>query len=182
MRRFFSGNIYSNCEILEYWNTQKSVWRISHNFSCLVDEGIPKIWKKLNFYGGFFRADYSRAKMCCQMGSIGCAILQVAQRAIVRIQFLSYVWNTLESLSAASFRVNKWIYHSINTTWSQILIIDQILKALDFLLKKSVLTIVVFYTQKKTQEGQAFIGSTNPFPWSHLQVDCYYSLPAIRII
>ena len=40
--------------------------------------------------------------------------------------------------------------------------------ALDFLLNKSVLTTVVFYTQKKTQEGQAFIGSTNRFPWSHL--------------
>ena len=30
--------------------------------------------------------------MCCQKGWIGCAILQVTQKAIVRIQFLSYFW------------------------------------------------------------------------------------------
>ena len=33
--------------------------------------------------------------MCCQMGWIGCAILQVAQKAIVIIQFLLYFWNPL---------------------------------------------------------------------------------------
>ena len=52
----------------------------------------------------------------------------------------------------------------VNTTGSQILIIAQTLKALDFLIKKSVLTTVVFYTHKKTLEGRAFIGSTNCFP------------------
>ena len=52
------------------------------------------------------------------------------------------------------------MFHNSNdTTWSQILIIAQTLKALDFLLKKSVLTTVVFYTHKKTQEGRVFIGS-----------------------
>ena len=34
-----------HCEFLEYWNTQKSVWRIWQRFSCLLDEGIPKIWR-----------------------------------------------------------------------------------------------------------------------------------------
>ena len=77
----------SHCEFLEYWNTQKSVWRIWKHFSCLLDEGIPKIWKKLNSHGGFLRADQDSAKMCCQMDWIGCAILQGAQKAIVRIQF-----------------------------------------------------------------------------------------------
>ena len=80
---------------LEHWNSQKSVCNIWQCFSCLLDEGIPKIWKKLNSLGGFLRADQGRAKMCCQMGWIGCAILQVAQKAIVRIQFLSYFWNPL---------------------------------------------------------------------------------------
>ena len=46
-----------HCEFLEYWNTQKSVWRIWQHFSCPLDEGIPKIWKKLNSHGGFLRAD-----------------------------------------------------------------------------------------------------------------------------
>ena len=45
---------------------------------------------KLNYDGGFLRADQGSAKMCCQMGWIGCAIFQVAQKAILRIQFLSY--------------------------------------------------------------------------------------------
>ena len=42
---------------LEHWNSQKSVSNIWQRFSCLLDEGIPKIWKKLNYHGGFLRAD-----------------------------------------------------------------------------------------------------------------------------
>ena len=42
-----------HCEFLEYWNTQKSVCRIWQHFSCLLDEGIAKILKKLNFHDGF---------------------------------------------------------------------------------------------------------------------------------
>ena len=42
-----------HCELLEYWNTQKSIWRIWQQFSCLLDKGIPKIWKKLNSHNGF---------------------------------------------------------------------------------------------------------------------------------
>ena len=33
---------------LEHWNSQKSVSNIWPHFLCLLDEGIPKIWKKLN--------------------------------------------------------------------------------------------------------------------------------------
>ena len=36
--------IIHHCEFLEYWNTQKSVWRIWQHFSCLLEEGIPKIF------------------------------------------------------------------------------------------------------------------------------------------
>ena len=42
---------------LEHWNSQKSASNIWQRFSYLLDEGIPKIWKKLNFHGGFLRAD-----------------------------------------------------------------------------------------------------------------------------
>ena len=45
--------VISHCEFLEYWNTEKSVWGIWQRFSCLLDEGIPKIWKKLNSHDGF---------------------------------------------------------------------------------------------------------------------------------
>ena len=48
---------HTQCEFLEYWNTQKSVWRIWQRFSFLLDEGIPKKWKKLNSHCGFLRAD-----------------------------------------------------------------------------------------------------------------------------
>ena len=46
-----------HCEFLEYWNTQKSVWRIWKHFSCVLDVGIPKIWKKLNSHDGFLRTN-----------------------------------------------------------------------------------------------------------------------------
>ena len=54
---FFIPPNTSHCEFLEYWNTQESVWKIWHHFSCLLEEGIPKIWKKLKSHGGFLRAD-----------------------------------------------------------------------------------------------------------------------------
>ena len=37
--------------------------------------------KKFNSHDGFLRADQGRAKNCCQIGWIGCPILQVAQKA-----------------------------------------------------------------------------------------------------
>ena len=43
--------------------------------------------------------------------------------------------------------INKYL------RYSQVLIIAQTLKALDFLLKQYFLDIAVFYTQKNTQEG-----------------------------
>ena len=42
-----------HCGFLEHWNSQKSVCNIWQHFSCLLDEGIPKICKKLNFHDGF---------------------------------------------------------------------------------------------------------------------------------
>ena len=40
---------------LEHWNSQKSVSNIWPRFSCLLDEEIPKLWKKLNSHDGFLR-------------------------------------------------------------------------------------------------------------------------------
>ena len=45
--------LYKHRGFLEHWNSQKSVCNIWQGFSCLLDEGIPKIWKKLNFHHGF---------------------------------------------------------------------------------------------------------------------------------
>ena len=46
--------------------------------------------QKKIYHDGFLRADRGRAKICCQMGQMGCAFWQVAQKAIVRIQFLAF--------------------------------------------------------------------------------------------
>ena len=42
--RGYVRKLAHHCEFLEYWNTQKSVWRIWQHFSHLLNEGIPKIW------------------------------------------------------------------------------------------------------------------------------------------
>ena len=76
-----------HCEFPEYWNTQKSVWRIWQHFSWLLDEGIHKIWKKLNSRDGFLRADYIRQVKNVLPDWIGCAILQVAQKATWEFNF-----------------------------------------------------------------------------------------------
>ena len=43
----------THCEFIDYWNTQK----VFRGFSWLLDEGDPKILKKMNSHGGFLRAD-----------------------------------------------------------------------------------------------------------------------------
>ena len=45
--------LYIHSGFLEHWNSQKSVCNIWQCFSCLLDEGIPKICNKLNSHDGF---------------------------------------------------------------------------------------------------------------------------------
>ena len=62
---------YAYCDLAHaYCDLAHAYCDLAHTYliSCLLDEGIPKIWKKLNSHGGFLRADQGRAKMCCQMG------------------------------------------------------------------------------------------------------------------
>ena len=40
----FFWSITVHCEFLEHWNSQKSLSSIWQHFSCLLDEGIAKIW------------------------------------------------------------------------------------------------------------------------------------------
>ena len=51
---FFVTDV-THCEFLEYWNTQKSVWRIWQRFSCLLDEGISKNMKEIEFSQWLFK-------------------------------------------------------------------------------------------------------------------------------
>ena len=48
-----SNQVENHHGFLERLNSQKSVSNILPHFSCLLDEGIPKIWNKLNSHNGF---------------------------------------------------------------------------------------------------------------------------------
>ena len=83
-------------QILYYFLTQyisrvvkynkKSLDSIFHAY--LTRKGTAKICKKFNSHDGFLRADQGIAKNCCQIGWIGCPILQVAQKPPWDFNFL----------------------------------------------------------------------------------------------
>ena len=100
---------YLHSMFLEWWNTAKCLSNILQNFSCLIDMGTAKICKKFNFHDCFLRADQGRAKNCCQIGWIGCPILQVAQKATMRFQ-ISFIF--LQSPHQVDMKnVVKWYKH-----------------------------------------------------------------------
>ena len=80
---------------LEHWNSQKSVCNIWQRFSCLLDEGIPKICKKLNSHDGFFSYLQNGTANSAHLAALFCPSLVCPQKATVRIQFLPYFWNPL---------------------------------------------------------------------------------------
>ena len=87
---------YTNhCEFLEYWNAQKSIWRIWECFSHLLDKRIPKIWKKLNPHDGFLSYLHNSTANSAHLAAHFCPALVCPQKATVRIQFLLYFWNPL---------------------------------------------------------------------------------------
>ena len=43
-----SKEVPIHCEILEHWNSQKSLTSVRQHFSCWLDDGIAKICKKKN--------------------------------------------------------------------------------------------------------------------------------------
>ena len=71
---------------LEHCNSQKSVSNIWQSFSCLLDEGILKIWKKLNSHDGFLTYLQNSTTYSAHF----CPALVCPQKATVRIKFLSY--------------------------------------------------------------------------------------------
>ena len=74
---------------LEWWNRTKSLSSSWQHFSCLLDDELQKIWKKLNSHGSFLRAGQKCASRWAELA------VQAGQKAIVGIQFLSYFWNLL---------------------------------------------------------------------------------------
>ena len=61
-------------------------------FSCLLDEGIPKIWKKLNCFLSYLQNSTANS---AHLAAHFCPVLVCPQKATVRIQFLPYFWNPL---------------------------------------------------------------------------------------
>ena len=80
---------------LEHWNSQKRVSNIWLHFSCLLDEGIPKIWKKLNSRDGFLSYLQNSTANSAHVAADFCPALVCPQKATKRIQFLPYFWNPL---------------------------------------------------------------------------------------
>ena len=80
---------------LEHWNSKKSVCNIWQRFSCLLDEGIPKICKKLNSHDGFLSYLQNSTANSAHLAAHFCPALVCPQKATVRIQFLPYFWNPL---------------------------------------------------------------------------------------
>ena len=80
---------------LEHWNSQKSLCNIWQRFSCLLDEGIPKICKKLSSHGGFLSYLPNSTANSAHLAAHFCPVLVCPQKATVRIQFLPCFWNPL---------------------------------------------------------------------------------------
>ena len=64
-------------------------------FSCLLDEGIPKEWRKLNSHDGFLSYLQTSTANSVHLAAHFCPALVCPQKATVRIQFLPYFWNPL---------------------------------------------------------------------------------------
>ena len=75
---------------LEWWNTTKSLSTTWQRFSCLLDEGIAKICKKLKSHGGFLSYLQDRTANSAYLAAIFCPALVCPQKAIVGIKFLAY--------------------------------------------------------------------------------------------
>ena len=73
----------------------KSVWRLWQHFSCQLDEGLPKTWKKLNSHSGFLSYLQKSTANSAHLAAHFRPALVCPQKATMRIQFLPYFWNPL---------------------------------------------------------------------------------------
>ena len=60
----------AHCVFLEHWNSQKTLCNIRQRFSCLLDEWVKKICKKIFFHGGFFFKSTLSVLRCTWTGRI----------------------------------------------------------------------------------------------------------------
>ena len=72
---------------LEWRNPTKSIFNIWQYFSCLLDEGIPKICKKLNCHGGFLSCLQNSTANSAHMTTHFCPVLICPQKPLREFNF-----------------------------------------------------------------------------------------------
>ena len=87
-------------------------------FSCLLDEDIPKIWKKLNSHDGIFSYLQNSTANLAHQAAHFCPVLVCPQKATVRILFLPYIWNPLIADMKNVVKSSKpffWYFNALGT-------------------------------------------------------------------
>ena len=81
------------CKFLYCWNTIKSISNIWQPFSCLIDERIPKICKKLIPHNGFLRFQQDWTANQAPAAFFAC------YRFVLKMKFLAHFCNPLRDHS-----------------------------------------------------------------------------------
>ena len=99
------------CEFLEYWNTKKVLGGFDNIFHVYMMRGFQKYGRNWILTVAFWGQTKAGPKMCCQMGWIGCAIMQVTQKGIVRIQillFFRHIWISFTKTEVQTVNMRCW--------------------------------------------------------------------------
>ena len=86
----FQNNVILSRYVSRVVKQQKILSSIWQHFSCILDKGIPKICKKLNFHDGFLSYLLISTANSAHLAAHFCPALVCPQKAIVIIQFLAY--------------------------------------------------------------------------------------------
>ena len=117
---------------LRMWKTTKSISNIWQSFSCLLDEGIAKICKKLKYHGGFLSYLQGRTANPANLAAIFCPALVCPQKVILGIKFLANFCSPLvkyEKCCQIFERLFVVLHHSRNILWSPSIGLGQQFKA-----------------------------------------------------
>ena len=113
--------MYQHCEFLEYWNTQKIVWRVWQRFFCLLDKGIPKIWQKLNSSDGFLSYLQNSTANSAHMGAHFClskSALQSHREKSISSIFLESPHQRRHEKCCQILQTIFWVFqYSRNSYW-----------------------------------------------------------------
>ena len=127
-----------HCGFLEHWNSQKSVCNIWQRFSCLLDEWIEKICKKLFFHDGFFFKSTLSVLRCTWTGRINLKIFLGYHINYLSIwPFMCHPWFPTRKASKLTFVCfqlqlfspcivfNTWCWKQTNVSFEAFLVGNQ---------------------------------------------------------